>query len=80
MNTENQTKIKNLISELTGLELSQLSNAADFEADLNLNQLEVNELIASLAEKLSIELDHEEVAKIKTVGRLINVVSEKLEE
>lgn len=80
MNSDTVLKIKSLIAELTGLEISQLQNAADFEADLNLNNYEVSELAVGLEERLKIELDHEEVAKIKTVGRLINILSEKLEE
>lgn len=80
MSVDLTQKIKMLVSELTGIELSQLTSSADFEADLNLNQLEVSELITGLEERLKVELDHEEIAKIKTVGKLINVVSEKLEE
>jgi len=80
MNTDLQQKIKLLVSELTGLELSQLTNSADFAVDLNLNKAEVAEMIAGLEKQLKFELESEEVVKIKTFGRLVAVVSEKIEE
>lgn len=48
--------------------------------DLNLNKIEVAELIAGLEKKLNFEIDQEEIVKIKTVGRLIAVINEKIED
>jgi acyl carrier protein len=73
-------KIRQMVSELTGIEPEQLTTGADFEADLNLNRLELSELITSLERNLNIEIDQGEIAKVKTFGRLVSIIGEKMEE
>lgn len=80
MENDLSLKIKRLTADLTGIETELLTASADFAADLNLNQTEVHELIAGLEKKLNFEIETEEISKIKTFGKLVTLVTEKLEE
>jgi len=80
LNSDFVKKIRDIVSEITGVETSQLVPSAEFETDLNLNRLELAEVIGNLEKRLNIELDPEEIRRVKTFGQLLSIISEKVEE
>ena len=80
MSSENQQKIKLALSEVTGIDETLLRPASDFENDLNLEKLEVSEALVKLAEKLGIDFSTAEISNLKTVGQVLNLAEEKLDE
>ena len=68
--------IISLISEAVGIKESIISPESDFFSDLNLSKTELLDLLAGVQKKFSIQIDQESLAKIKTVGGLINAVEE----
>ncbi len=72
-------KIKQLISEKTGLELNEIEEEFYFEEDLNIDELELIEIITDLEEILAIEFEDEEKENLETVQDLLDLVAEKVE-
>ncbi|MCX6783552.1 MAG: acyl carrier protein [candidate division WWE3 bacterium] len=73
-------KIKLVVIEKTGVEEAQLTASADFEADLNIHSLEIVEILDKLEDDFNITFSKEDGLRIKTVGDLTRLVSEKVEE
>jgi len=73
-----RNQIYNLISEQLGVEKEKITPEAHFAEDLNAGDLEMEELIAHIGEKLNIELDPERVKNIRTVDDLVHLVFDKL--
>jgi len=73
-----RNQIYNLISEQLGVEKEKITPEAHFAEDLNAGDLETEELIAHIEEKLNIELDPERVKNIRTVDDLVHLVFDKL--
>jgi acyl carrier protein len=71
-------QIYNLISEQLGVEIEKLTPEAHFAEDLNAGNLEMEELVAHIEEKLNIELDAERAKNIQTVDDLVHLVFDKL--
>lgn len=71
-------KIKTLIADKAGLEISEVTPDQYFEDDLNLGEMEVRDILEELEEALDIELI-EEKDNIETVNDLIELVREQVE-
>ncbi len=80
MNSENGQKIKLTLSEVLGVDEKILVPSSDFENDLNLEKLEVSEALVRLAERLGIDFSTAEIENIKTVGQVLTLAEEKLDE
>jgi len=74
-----RNQIYNLISEQLGVEKEKITPESYFAEDLNAGDLEMEELIAHIEEKLDIELDPERVKDIRTVDDLVHLVFDKLD-
>ena len=70
--------IKKILEAKFGVDPKDVTPESYFEDDLNLSQLELNELLDELAEKLQVELmeDKEEIASVED---LLEILAEKLE-
>jgi acyl carrier protein len=71
-------KIKKIISEKTGLDVSEITEESYFEEDLNISEMELMEILSEVEEVLHVDLS-EEKDEIETVGDLIDILIEKLE-
>ena len=71
-------KIKTLIADKAGMEISEVTPDQYFEDDLNLGEMEVRDILEELEEALDIELI-EEKDNIETVNDLIELVREQVE-
>ena len=80
MNSEKGQKTKLTLSEVLGIDEALLKPSSDFENDLNLEKLEVSEALVRLAERLDIDFSTAEIENIKTVGQVLTLAEEKLDE
>lgn len=68
-------KIREIVSERTGVEKGDIRPDAFFMDDLNINEMELSEIITELEEKLNIELDID-IEEIKTIGDLLHAIND----
>ena len=69
-------KIQAIIAEQLGIEESEITMESNFSDDLGADSLDLFELVMNLEEEYSIEIPTEELEAIKTVGDVINYLSE----
>lgn len=72
-------QIYNLISEQLGVEKEKITPEAHFAEDLNAGNLEMEELISKIQEKLEVELNPIRAKEIETVDELVHLVFDKLD-
>jgi len=71
--------MKKIISEILGIDESEITREARFVEDLGVESLDVVEMIAAMEEEFNIEIPDEEAEKNLTVGEAIDYIKEKLE-
>lgn len=71
-------KIKEIISEHAGLEVEKIKEEQFLDADLNLAEDEVKEIVETVENDLILDLS-EESEFIETVGDLILIVEEEID-
>ncbi|OGC50130.1 hypothetical protein A2716_01430 [candidate division WWE3 bacterium RIFCSPHIGHO2_01_FULL_40_23] len=71
-------KIKEIISEKTGVEKSEIKPEAFFMEDLNIDEMELAEIITEVEEILNLEQDID-IKNIKSVGDLLHSINELTE-
>ncbi len=69
-------KIQAIIAEQLGIDESEITMESNFSDDLGADSLDLFELVMNLEEEYSIEIPTEELEAIKTVGDVINYLSE----
>jgi len=78
MTSNFREQIYNLISEQLGVALVKITPEAHFADDLNAGDLEMEELISKIQEKLKVELDPTKVKEVEKVDDLVYLVFDKL--
>ena len=78
MTSNFREQIYNLISEQLGVEITKVTPEALFADDLNAGDLEMEELISKVQEKLNVELDPVKVKEVEKVDDLVHLVFDKL--
>lgn len=71
-------KIKEVISEYAGLEIEKIADELFLDADLNLSEEEIKEIVETVENDLILDLS-EESEFIETVGDLILIVEEEID-
>jgi len=74
-----EERMKKIISEILGIDESEITREARFVEDLGVESLDVVEMIATMEEEFNIEIPDEEAEKNLTVGEAIDYIKEKLE-
>jgi len=67
----NETEIKELISEITGIDAAEIKNDQEFKSDLQMDSIALADLISSLEEDFEIVIEQEKAMEIKTVSQLL---------
>jgi len=75
-----EERVKKIISEILGLDESEIKREARFVEDLGVESLDVVEMIAAMEEEFNIEIPEEEAEKNVTVGEAIEYIKKKLGE
>ena len=76
--SEIESKVKAIIVDKLGVEESQVTAEANFQADLNADSLDTVELIMEFEKEFNITIPDEDTQKISTVGDAIAYVKEAL--
>ena len=69
---------KDIISNMTGLEVDEIHDESYFEDDLNIGHIELHEILTEIEEKLDVDLSVDE-GGLETFGDLATALNEKLE-
>ncbi|HMS24463.1 MAG TPA: acyl carrier protein [Acidimicrobiia bacterium] len=72
------TTIKDLATELLGVDADKVTNEARFKEDLDADSLDIVEFVMGMEEKFDVELPESEVEGVTTVGQAVDLVASKL--
>ncbi len=67
-------KIRNILSEELYIDKEKITLDTDFREDLGADSLDLFEMVMSLEDEYDIQMDTEQLEKIKTVKDLIDVL------
>lgn len=76
--SDTETRVRDIIVELLGVEEDQVVRDARFREDLEADSLDLVELIMAFEEEFEGEISDEEAQKITTVGEAINYIDEHM--
>ena len=72
-----EDKVKKIIAEKLGVDMSEVVPQASFVDDLGADSLDLVELIMSMEEEFDTDISDEDAEKIQTVQDAINFVKEQ---
>lgn len=75
--SEIATKVKEIIVDKLGVDMSEVNEEAHFVNDLGADSLDTVELIMEFEKEFDISIPDEDAEKIQTVGDAIKYVEEK---
>ncbi len=78
MSNEYLRKIRTLMADKVGVEPSEVTAEAHFEADLNIGDLELVDILTDLEDEYDVELISQK-DELETVEDLLNLLSDKLD-
>ena len=70
-------KIKEIIAESLGTEISTLTEETSFKEDLGADSLDLFELVMALEDEYSVEIPAEELQELTTVGAVMDYLKNK---
>jgi acyl carrier protein len=72
------TRVKEVVSNVLGIESSEITDDANFIFDLGADSMQSLELVAGFEEAFNIEMDQDKALEIQTIGDAVNFISEYL--
>ncbi len=69
-------KVKEIVSNILGVDADEVTMEASFMDDLGADSLDVVELIMDLQDEFNLEIPDEEAEKIHTVGDVVEYIKE----
>lgn len=69
------SRIKEIIAEQLGVEVSELHEGTSLKEDLNADSLDLFQIIMALEEEAEIEIPTEDTEKIKTLGDIESYIA-----
>lgn len=73
-------KLLEIISTQFNIDQKDITLETSFKDDLNADSLDLVELVMALEDEFDLEIDDEDVEKIKTVGDAVNYIKNIIEE
>ena len=70
-------KIKNILAEQFSMSEDEITADTSFAEDIGADSLDLVELVMALEQEFDVEIDDDEVEKIKTVGDAIRYIKDK---
>jgi acyl carrier protein len=77
-NNEILTRVKEVVSNVLGIESSEITDEANFIFDLGADSMQSLELVAGFEEAFNIEMDQDKALEIQTIGDAVNFISDYL--
>jgi len=74
-----EQEIKQLISDVTGINIEKLKSGANFWKDLGVDSIKAIEITVAIERKYKIRIRDEQIPKISTIGDALIIVSEALD-
>jgi len=78
-NAERVQKVKDIIAEQLGVDVSEVTMEASFIDDLGADSLDTVELVMAFEEAFDIEIPDEDADKLQTVGSAIEYLNGKID-
>ena len=72
--TEIIGEIKNLVSQITRINMSELSDDVRVREELGIDSLMAMEIVASCEKRFRIHIDEEQIFEIETIGDFYNLI------
>lgn len=69
-------KIKELVAENLGVDVSAITEKSSFKEDLGADSLDLFEMVMALEEEFGVEIPTEDLEKITTVGEVAAYIEE----
>lgn len=69
-------KIKKILSEQFSVQESTITPETDIAEDLGADSLDVVDILMSIEDEFEIEVQDEDIDRIRTVGELVNYIKE----
>lgn len=69
-------KIREIISEQLGIDKEEITQETSIYDDLGADSLDLVELIMALEQEFDLEIDDDDVEKIKTIGDAVSYIKE----
>lgn len=76
--SDTETRVREIIVELLGVDEEQVVPEARFREDLEADSLDLVELIMAFEEEFEGEISDEEAQKITTVGEAVSYINEHM--
>jgi acyl carrier protein len=77
---ETITEIKKIVSQITRINISELSDEVRVREELGIDSLMAMEIVASCEKRFSIYIDEEQVFNIETIGDFYDLIVKVCEE
>lgn len=78
--SDTESRVREIIVELLGVEEEQVVSTARFREDLEADSLDLVELIMAFEEEFEGEISDEEAQKITTVGEAVDYIDSHMRE
>lgn len=76
--SQTEQEVIEIVAEQLGVDKSEISREKSFVEDLNADSLDLTELIMTFEERFSCEISEEEAEKLKTIGDVIDYISQQM--
>ncbi len=75
-----EERVKKVVADQLGVELSEVTPEASFTDDLNADSLDTVELVMAFEQEFDVEIPDEDAEKMNVVKDAVNYLKEKLNE
>jgi|688.fasta_scaffold602541_3 acyl carrier protein len=73
-----EEKLKNIIAEQLGIEVTTIASTADLTRDLGADSIDIVEIIMTLEKEFNISIEECEAAQHPSVDSIVTLIQEKL--
>lgn len=71
-------KVKNVVGEVLKIDVSEISNEANFIFDLGANSMQSIQLVGAFEEEFDIELDEDKALEVQSIADAVNFIGSYL--